>query len=519
MMPLFVAVPFFFAFLVLILHLFDLDKNVYRILFLTGIFLPWVVFLFYHGQEPYSMIVGGWERFSGIEVALDEKNTPFILAQLILFSGAAVYVVKYFDMDKENPKREPAKSIYPLILIFHGGILGTLITRDIFNFFVYKEIASISSIVLIAFSVNKGSKIASFRYLMIYFVSTFFFIFAMGLIYVKTGYLNFELIAAELSQNPVGTEIRVALAMMALSLITKAGIFPMYVIVPEAYAKSDDPVSAMLSGMGGKIKIFGLILVMGALPFYLISDMMMAIALSSMIFGTLMALTHENIKKFLAYSSISQMGYILFALSVLETQAAIYHSFIHALGIGGLFLIAGALITSQGTKKLRELSFGKNPVLMISSIVLSLSIIGVYPFLMSHTKGLVTGEISGALYYLFYAVSVGTVMYLARFNYHLFRRKPEEKRAKVSWGKSLPPLIFSLVMIFSGIYVGVEFALTDFLVLAVGVGLFLLLQRMKIFRVNIPEPFTHDRKGLAREINVYTGIYLVLNLAFLIALL
>ncbi len=516
MIPLLVVLPFFFAFTIILLSIFDIYKNLLRTLFFLGIFSPWLVFSFYVGHGPADIIVGGWEQISGIQVTLDGYNQYFILGELILFSGVSLYSLSYFDFKKENPSIDPTKSVYPLILIFHGSILGSFVSRDLFNFFVYMEITSLCSIILVAISSKKGAKIASFRYLMMYFLSSFFFVFSIGLIYVKTGYLNFELIEEAISGG-VGTEIKIAMTMAILALITKAGIFPLYFLLPEAYSKSDSPVTALLSGMGGKVQIFGMVLLMIFLPLHLISTPLKILAFSSMIFGISIALFQNNIKKVFAYSSISQMGYILLGITLIEDQIAIYHSFIHALSIGGLFLCAGILMSSQKTKYLDKLTYRKNPILMGITILLSLSIIGIPPFLMSHNKQLITGALDGYWMYIFYMVSVGTAMVFTRLNYNLWKSGGKTgSLAKINILKIIPPFIFALTMFGVGFYINVELVLSDFIILSLGITFFLLLERLKVFEMNIPEPFTEDVFGLAKEINYYTGIFLLVNITFLI---
>lgn len=515
MIPLMVVIPFFFAFLILLLTVFDLKKEIYNGLFLLGIFLPWIVLYSYFGEAPVSEIVGGWEQISGIEVQFDNYNFLLIMGELALFSGIAVYLLKYFGKDKEDPNRDPVKSIYPIVLILHGGVLGTFVSRDLFNFFVYMEITSICSIILVACSKEKGSKIASYRYLMIYFLSSFFFILGMGLIYTKTGLLNLPMIAEFLGENPISTEIKIGMAMIFLALIAKAGIFPMYFLLPEAYSKADDPVTALISGMGGKVQIFGMLLILIFLPFDMISQQLKIVAFSSMAFGILIALFQNNIKKVIAYSSISQLGYILLAIALLESEGAIYHSFIHALSIGGIFLCIGILISAQKTKDLMKLSYRGRPLIMFTVIILSLSIIGVYPFLMSHTKQIISNALNGPLIYIFYSISVGTVMVYVRLNYHLLKKGAGSNDVSTQYLKIFPPIVFGIIMILSGFYFNIEFLYNDFLILGLGIGIFLLLEFFNIFQINIPEPFSNNRKGLAKEINYYTAVFVILNIIFL----
>ncbi|MFW5903933.1 MAG: proton-conducting transporter membrane subunit [Candidatus Saliniplasma sp.] len=505
MIPLIVMLPLIFAFLIIISNYFDIKPIYRRGLFLGGVSSPWLIFLHYLDKIDIHIVIGGWERISGIELALDSYNYYMVLGGLLLFSLGGIYIIKYFDIDRDNEKVMPSKSIYPLILILQGSILGTFLTRDIFNFFVYMEISSVASVILVACSSEKGAKIASFRYLMMYFLSTFFFLFAIGIIYVKTGHLNYHLI----SQSVEGIrEIKVAILLAILALMLKAGIFPLFFWLPEAYTKADHPVTSMLAGMGGKAQLFGMVLILLFLPLNLVSEPLKILALSSMLFGAVLALFQTDIKKIFAYSSMSQMGYILLAISLIEAMAAIYHSFVHALSIGGMFLLAGILIKSGNSKHIEELTYRKKPLVMGTCVVLSLSLMGVYPFMMSYSKKIMVGHLSGYWTLLFYAVSVGTVMVYVRLNYHLLKKGESAETYQFSFMKIFPPLVFALTMLVGGIYLAPEFALTDFITLLIGTVLFLVLNHIGLFKLRIPEPFSKDYKGLAKEINYYTMAFI-----------
>lgn len=244
---------------------------------------------------------------------------------------------------------------------------------------------------------------------------------------------------------------------------------------------------------------------------------MKILAFSSMIFGVSIALFQDNIKKVFAYSSISQMGYIFLSITLIERRAAIYHSFIHALSIGGLFLCAGILIESYGTKWLDELSYRNNKFLMIVTVLLSLSIIGVPPFLMSYNKMLVAEALEGGWLYIFYGVTLGTTMVFVRLNYKLFSEPINgEIEFDIHLMKIIVPLIFALIMIAAGIYINFELTQSDFFILSFAILLFALLNHIDLFERDIPEPFATDLKGLTKEINYYTAVFLLVNILVLI---
>lgn len=140
---------------------------------------------------------------------------------------------------------------------------------------------------MVACSREKGSKKAAYRYLIMFLLSTFFFTFSIGIIYLNTGTLNFNLIKENMVMT---TEMKVAISIAFVSFITKAGIFPIYFWLPEAYSKADAPISAILAGLGEKVPIFGMILFLLYTDIEFLTLPLMVVAFSSIFFGIIMAI-------------------------------------------------------------------------------------------------------------------------------------------------------------------------------------------------------------------------------------
>ncbi len=457
-----------------------------------------------------ATVIGGWTRVSGIELGIDNLNHFLILAELIVFSLVGIYSVFYFDKNSKN-KTIPGKSIFPLILLLYSGILGCFLTRDLFNFFVYMEIASISSIILVACSNEKGAKAASYRYLILFFLSSFFFLFSIGIIYIKLGSLNFHLIKENLVMS---TDIKIAITMAFVSFITKAGIFPLYFWLPEAHSKANTPISAILSGLTVKVPVFGMVLFLVYLNIEFLTYPLMIIAFSSILFGVVLAILQKNVKKILAYSTVSQMGFVLLAISTLNAAAAVHYAFAHALFKSGLFLGVGVLITRYGTKNIDKLSCKKDSLLMVSIVILTLAIGGVSPLIGAFGKHEIISELSGFGVYLFYIGSIGTLTYFINLNYSLFNLK--------SIGKQYPSLegmvtfIIAILTIVFGVYYYPNLKVIDLILIGIALLTFAVLKRTKIFEKKIPSYFSKDIKGLGSEINFYTSVFVLVNITILI---
>ncbi|WP_281176009.1 proton-conducting transporter transmembrane domain-containing protein [Thermococcus celericrescens] len=255
MIPLLAALPLLAAFILMLLDVLKAKRSLIQGVFLLGALLPVPVVLL---NGLGSEIVGGWAREAGIEVALTRTNLPFIAGELVLFIFVALYSLYYLDFrNKKTPK------VLALLLLLHTGLMGAFIARDFFNFYIYSEIASVSAFALVAFSDEKGSKRAAFRYLIMSLLASYLFVFAVGIIYMETGYLNVDLVRE--SAGP-SRELNTALALAFTSLLLKAGIFPLHSWLPDAHSSAPTPVSAVLSGAVVKAPAYGMILLLSALP-------------------------------------------------------------------------------------------------------------------------------------------------------------------------------------------------------------------------------------------------------------
>ncbi len=510
MIPFIVALPLLFAFLTALMNTFAVDARVRRLLFMAGILSPWPIFLLNIESMPVSTIVGGWQRVSGIEVVLNEYNYYFLLVELIVFSLVGLYALGYYN-DRDTSRGVPVKYVLSLILLLHGGILGALVSSDLFNFYVYMEIASLSSIILVSCSNKAGAKRASYRYLILYLLSSFFFVFAIGILYAKTGYLNLYLIRENLVMS---REVQAAVAIAMTSLLVKAGIFPLHFWLPEAHAKADSPISALLSGVVVKVPMYGSILFLVYLQIEFIADVVMLIAFASMFFGIFMAILQDNAKKLLAYHTVSQLGFVLLAVAALDVDAAIFYAFAHTLFKSGLFLGVGTLVRSHHTKDLNKLSYRSNKIIMVAILLLSLAIGGIAPFIGAFCKNELLSSLTGFQIYLFYMAGIGTLVSFIKLNYKLLR--PGRTAVAASHLEKIATIALALLTLIFGVYFYPQLKYLDVVLILIAIAIFFALRYLGVFRKNVPRFFVID--SLGREINMYTGVLVFINVLFLVQL-
>lgn len=517
MIPLIIVLPLLFAFFGFVVSSLESYENYIKATFLIGIFSPWPIFILNMNDYPVGTVLGGWSRISGIEMSLGMLNHYFILGSLIIFSLVGVYSLFYFEDDNKKDGTIPGKAMFPLILLLYSGILGSFLTRDLFNFYVYMEIASISSIILVACSNEDGAKRASYRYLILFFLSSFMFIFSIGIIYVKTGTLNFKLIEQNLVMS---REIKAAIVIAFVAFITKAGIFPLYFWLPNAHSKADTPVSALLSGVTVKVPIFGMILFLVYTDIQFLTGPLMIAAFSSILFGIAMALLQSNVKKLLAYHTVSQMGYVLLGVATLNVFAAAHYAFAHTLFKAGLFLGVGVLISKQGSKDLNELTSGNHVVLMFSMVILTLAIGGVSPLIGAFGKHEILIGLSGMRVYLFYIGSIGTLVSFIKLDYKIFDLSKLKRLGKfIPSMQEMIAFIMALLTVLFGIYHYPKFNHLDLVLIGIAVALFLVFNHIDLFEKKVPRVFSKDIEGLGGEINLYAAIFVFVNISLLIYVL
>ncbi|ASA78070.1 proton-conducting transporter membrane subunit [Thermococcus sp. 5-4] len=495
MIPLMVAFPLLFGFIIVILDTLRAKKVLIKASFVFGAVLPVGIFFVENGRE----IVGGWSRVAGIEVGIGEINAPFIAGELILFTVVALYSISYFDFRY----KKTAKALV-LFLLMHAGLLGAFLARDFFNFYIYMEIASVSAFALVAFSEEPGSKKATFKYLILSLLASYLFIFAIGLVYMETGYLNVDLVA----QNALPSrELNAALGVAFASLLLKAGIFPLHGWLPDAHSKAPTPVSALLSGLVVKAPAYGMILLFSALPVgESLKTAAMMVAVASIFFGIVIMLLQRDAKRFLAYSTVSQMGYVLLGIATFNFTGAAYYALAHSLAKGGLFLSVGSL--GRKSRKLGEFGYRNAPLMAFSVLMLSLAIGGVSPFIGSYAKGLIYSGLPGDWRWTVLAGTIGTLVSFTKLNYHLLRGETEDLRP--SW--KLSSLVLALTTLGAGLYLGAGLKPSDAIYIAAAVLTFFGLRALGVFERGVQS----EAKDVGRDVNVLAAVFVTFMLTVLL---
>lgn len=336
---------------------------------------------------PIHYYLGNWEPPWGIEYVIDLFN-GFVLS-IVSFICFLVSIYSRRSVQHEMPGR--VVPFYTLYLLLTTGMLGIVITGDIFNLYVFLEISSLAAYALISVGDYKNALMASFNYLIMGTVSACFILLGIGYLYMVTGSLNMHDLSQLLPQLYTSKVVLVAFAFFIVGFSIKVALFPLHTWLPDAYTTAPSAVSSLVAATFTKVGAYALIRILFTVfkPDFVIditasTDIISWVAAVAIIIGSVFAIAQFDIKRMLAYSSVSQIGYILLGVGManqLAMMGGVLHILSHALMKGGLFMVAGAIFYTSGIRNIYELKgMGrKMPWTMGAFVLLALSMIGIPP--------------------------------------------------------------------------------------------------------------------------------------------
>ena len=350
--------------------------------------LPISIFLLRQVLSEGTIVyaLGGWAAPWGIEYRIDTLNA-FILV-IVTLIGAIVMPYARRSVELEIPG-DRIYLFYTMLLLCEAGLLGIAITGDAFNLFVFLEISSLSSYVLISLGKDRRALTAAYRYLITGTIGATFYIIGVGLMYNLTGSLNIYDLSKLIPELGGSRTVQAALAFLTVGLGLKVALFPMHMWLPNAYSYAPSVVTVFLAATATKVAVYALIRVIYSifgtidiLEIVTVRDMLMIMALLAMFVGSLVAIYQRNLKRMLAFSSVAQIGYMVLGLSfdtVTGVAAGIIHLFNHAVMKGGLFMVLGIVAYKIGGVRLDDIAgLGrKMPLTMAAFVGGGLSLIGV----------------------------------------------------------------------------------------------------------------------------------------------
>ncbi len=350
--------------------------------------IPFLIILYHApiimaGKQLYETY--SWIPAFGLNLnfMLDSLSYPFALLISLMGFLASVYSHRY--MEHENK----LEVYYPLLQIFQTGMMGVVLSWNLFMLYIFWEIMLIPSYFLIAYWGTGNPRLIGFKYFIFTHAGALCMLLGIAWLNSMFGSMDMSLL---LENVPRSYEIhRMSLLGVAtlifIGAAVKMAVFPFHTWLPDAHAEAPTPISVLLSGVMIKTGAYAFSrLILDLMP-AAVSEMsawLMPLAVVTMLWGGLMALVQNDVKRLLAYSSISQMGYILFGLSSLipiGASGGLFHVLNHGFAKGLLFMCAGALIHEVKERDLTKLGglASKMPVTAITMLVAGLSIAGTPP--------------------------------------------------------------------------------------------------------------------------------------------
>lgn len=420
-----------------------------------------------------SYEIGSWAPPLGIEYRVDQLSA-FVL---VLVSAIAALVVPYSraSIETEVPT-EQHYLFYTMFALCLTGLLGITITGDAFNIFVFLEVSSLATYVLIALGQNRRALLASYQYLIMGTIGATLLVIGIGFLYLMTGSLNLVDISNRLGDLNASRPVLVALAFITVGVSLKLALFPLHQWLPNAYTYAPSSVSSFLAATATKVAIYVLLrfyfsvfdhtIIFGALP---LQAILMALALAGMFAASTIAIFQSDLRRLFAFSSVGQVGYIILGMalnSVNGVTSSVLHLFNHGITKGAIFMLLGIVSLRLGGVQLSQLNglAKRMPLTSFAIVVCGLSLIGV-----PGTAGFISkwylllAALEQNLWWLAFLIvasSLLAIMYVWRFVEVAYLQDPPADTPPVS----APPLMMAVptgLLVLATVYFGLD---TDFTV-------------------------------------------------------
>ncbi len=338
--------------------------------------------------DVLSYHLGGWAPPLGIEYRVDAANA-FVL---LLISGISTVILPYARQSVAYEIKKVSHTLfYCCYLLCFTGLLGVVVTGDAFNVFVFLEISSLSTYVLIAMGAERDRRAltSAYDYLILGTIGATFFVIGIGFLYIATGTLNMADLAVRLADMESNRTVQAGFAFIVVGMGLKAAIYPLHLWLPGAYTYAPSVVTVFLAATATKAAIYVLLRFMFSVfqpefvfELHTLTWIIMPLAILAMFAASLIAAFQTDLKRLLAYSSVAQVGYMILGIGLatkISLSATIVHLFNHGITKAVLFMVVGAFVMKKGSSFTKNLNgLGKQmPWTCAAFVIGGLSLIGV----------------------------------------------------------------------------------------------------------------------------------------------
>ena len=444
-----VLIPIFLSILIKIT--WEIQQLRYPILLSGPILALWSVYKLQQNSDFMSSSIDIFDIFTNIGISLGLEPISFVFIIMVNSLWLVATLYSYGYMRTNNEKR--LGNFFSFFAIAIGCANGAALSSNLLTLFIFYELLTVSTYPLVTHKGDEQSKQSGRKYLLILLgTSLCFFLPAMGYVYYLSGNLDFVaggLLTTTLSGMEVNNVAISILLVLFIFGISKAAVMPFHSWLPAAMV-APTPVSALLHavavvkvGVFSIIKvlvyIFGLDILLGLFSV----DLMIYICGFTIITTSVIALKQDNLKKLLAYSTISQLSYVVIAILILTPSAIIaasMHLVAHAISKITLFFAAGAIYSSTGYTKISEMDgIGKNlRVVSIAFTLGAMSLVGI-PLLVGFTSKwyIVQSSVDVGQWFILLIITISTLLNIGYFSPIIYKFFFKNELKEVSF-KTLP---------------------------------------------------------------------------------
>lgn len=370
------------------------------------------------GRFTYE--VGGYVPPFGIELVADGVSAPLLVLIALTTLGVVVYSFH------AGPHSD---AFYSELLLLVAGLSGLVATGDVFNLYVFLEITGLATYAIVASGRSAGAAYAALKYLIVGTIGASFYLLGVGYLFVATGTLNMADLAQTLPAVGYTSPLVVAaFGFISVGLAVKVALFPLHTWQPDAYAESPHSVSAYIAALVSTAAAYALFRIvygvftldfLEAVP--LARNALLGFATVSIVVGAVLAVLQTDLKRMLAYSSVSHFGLVITGVAIANETAAtggLIHLVGHGIMKGGLFLAVGIFATVAGARRVDDLAgLGTRlPVTSAAFAILAFSMVGVPPAIGFPGKwNIVVGAVEGGEWAVAVVVVASTLLTLGYF--------------------------------------------------------------------------------------------------------
>ncbi len=331
---------------------------------------------------PQSVQIGGWGPDIGISLIADRLSALMLLVST--FVTLCVLLYSFGQGIVEYGRETPLSVFHPTFLVLSAGVSNAFLSADLFNLFVGFEVLLAASYVLITLGGTEARIRAGTIYVIVSLISSAIFLVAISCVYAATGTVSFAELAGRVGDLPPGVAQMLQLLLLTTFCI-KAAVFPLSAWLPDSYPTAPAPVTAVFAGLLTKVGVYAIIRSETLLfPGDQVDDLLMWVALATMIVGILGAVAQNDIKRLLSFTLVSHIGYMIFGIA-LSTEAglgaAIFYVAHHITVQTALFLVVGLMERRGGSTSLDRLGGLARiaPFLAILFFVPAMNLAGIPP--------------------------------------------------------------------------------------------------------------------------------------------